>query len=443
MMLIMGGNPAENHPCGFKWALEAKRNRNAKIISVDPRFTRTSAVADLFCQIRAGSDIAFLGGVINYAIQNNRIAKEYLVNFTNAAFVVKGDFKLPADTDGVFSGFDAGKHTYDRSTWNYAGVGGAPQTALAPGALPPLPEKVEYDLALQNPNCVFQLLKKHYSRYTPEMVERITGIPRDQFLKAAELYTSVRKDGDMKKASTIIYAVGWTQHSFGTQIIRTAAMLQLLLGNVGRAGGGVNALRGHSNIQGATDMAGLFDTLPGYLKVPTPGDPSFDAWMKRVTPTASKPAPWDSFNYYSNTPKFTVSFLKALYGDAATKQNGWAFDYLPKVDRDYSWTHLWDDMYKGTVKGMLAFGMNGVAIGRTPTKTSMPSRKRSGSSSVKFIPTRPASSGSPARYRPGRHEADPDHGLPFALRGLCRKRWLLHEFRALVALEKHRRPAPG
>jgi len=218
MMLIMGGNPAENHPCGFKWALEAKRNRNAKIISVDPRFTRTSAVADLFCQIRAGSDIAFLGGVINYAIQNNRIAKDYLVNFTNAAFVVKSDFKLPADTDGVFSGFDAGKHSYDRSTWNYAGVGGAPQTALAPGALPPLPEKVEYDLALQNPNCVFQLLKKHYSRYTPEMVERITGIPKEQFLKAAELYTSVRKDGDMKKASTIIYAVGWTQHSFGTQL---------------------------------------------------------------------------------------------------------------------------------------------------------------------------------------------------------------------------------
>jgi formate dehydrogenase major subunit len=368
MMLIMGGNPAENHPCGFKWALEAKRNRNAKIISVDPRFTRTSSVADLFCQIRAGSDIAFLGGVINYAIQNNRIAKEYLVNFTNAAFVVKSDFKLPADTDGVFSGFDAGKHNYDRSTWNYAGVGGAPPSALAPGALPPLPEKAEYDLSLQNPNCVFQLLKKHYSRYTPEMVERITGIPKEQFLKAAELYTSVRKDGDMKKASTIIYAVGWTQHSFGTQIIRTAAMLQLLMGNVGRAGGGVNALRGHSNIQGATDMAGLYDTLPGYLKVPTPADASFDAWMKRATPTVSKPAPWDSWNYYSNTPKFTVSFMKALYGDAATKQNGWAFDYLPKVDRDYSWTHLWDDMYNGAVKGMFAFGMNGVAIGPDSNK---------------------------------------------------------------------------
>jgi formate dehydrogenase major subunit len=367
MMLIMGGNPAENHPCGFKWAIEAKRNRNAKIISVDPRFTRTSSVADLFCQIRAGSDIAFLGGVINYAIENNRIAKDYLVNFTNAAFVVKNDFKLPGDTDGVFSGFDAGKHTYDRASWNYAAVGGA-ASAAAPGAPAPLPEKVDYDLTLQNPNCVFQLLKKHYSRYTPEMVERITGIPKEQFLKAAEMYTSIRKDGDMKKAGTIIYAVGWTQHSFGTQIIRTAAMLQLLMGNVGRAGGGVNALRGHSNIQGATDMAGLFDTLPGYLKVPTPGDASFDAWMKRITPTSSKPAPWDSWNYYSNTPKFMVSFLKAIYGDAATKQNGWAFDYLPKVDRDYSWTHLWDDMYNGTVKGMLAFGMNGVAIGPDSNK---------------------------------------------------------------------------
>ncbi len=364
MMLIMGGNPAENHPCGFKWAIEAKRNRNAKIISVDPRFTRTSSVADLFCQIRAGSDIAFLGGVINYAIENGRIAKDYIVNYTNAAFVVKSDFKLPGDTDGVFSGFDAGKHTYDRASWNYAAVGSAPSA----GAAPSLPEKVEYDLTLQNPNCVFQLLKKHYSRYTPEMVERITGIPKEQFLKAAEMYTSIRKGGDMKKAGTIIYAVGWTQHTFGTQIIRTAAMLQLLLGNVGRAGGGVNALRGHSNIQGATDMAGLFDSLPGYLKVPTPGDASFDAWMKRITPTSSKPAPWDSFNYWGNTPKFVVSLMKAMYGDAATKQNGWAFDYLPKVDRDYSWTHLWDNMYNGTVKGLFAFGMNGVAIGPDSNK---------------------------------------------------------------------------
>src|SRR6202049_2397220 len=376
MMLIMGGNPAENHPCGFKWPVEAKRTRNAKIISVDPRFTRTSAVADLFCQIRAGTDIAFLGGVVRYAIENNRIAKEYLVNYTNAAFIVKGEFKLPADTDGVFSGFDAQKQTYDRSSWNYSGTGGKPLQnpgmstgqSGTPPPLPPLPEKVDYDLTLQNPRCVFQLLKKHYSRYTPEMVERITGIPREQFLKAADLYTSIRKDGDMKKAGTIIYAVGWTQHSFGTQIIRTAAILQLLLGNVGRAGGGVNALRGHSNIQGATDMAGLFDTLPGYLKVPTPADGSFDAWMKRATPTASKPAPWESWNYHGNTPKFTVSFMKTMYGDAATKQNNFAFHYLPKIDRNYSWTEIWDNMYRGSVKGMFAFGMNGVMIGPDTNK---------------------------------------------------------------------------
>src|SRR5207245_5775294 len=167
-------------------------------------------------------------------------------------------------------------------------------------APPALPANTAYDLALQHPRCVFQLLKKQYSRYTPEMVERITGVPRDQFLKAADLFTSIRKNGDTTKAATIIYAVGWTQHTYGTQIIRTAAMLQLLLGNVGRAGGGVNALRGHSNIQGATDMAGIFDNLPGYLKVPTPADTSFDAWIKRITPPSSKPAPWDSFNYWGN-----------------------------------------------------------------------------------------------------------------------------------------------
>jgi formate dehydrogenase major subunit len=375
MMLIMGGNPAENHPCGFKWAMEAKRNRNAKIISVDPRFTRTSSVADLFCQIRAGTDIAFLGGVINYAIQNNRIAKEYLVNYTNAGFVVHSDFTMPTEADGVFSGFDAGKQSYDRSTWNYSGrtkataSGSAQNPGMSTGqssippALPPLPADVDYDVSLQNPRCVYQMMAKHYSRYTPELVERITGIPKEQFLKAADLFTSVRKDGDTKKAATIIYAVGWTHHSFGTQIIRTAAILQLLLGNVGRAGGGVNALRGHSNIQGATDMAGIFDNLPGYLKVPTPADGTFDGWMKRITPTSSKPEAWQSFNYYGNTPKFAASFLKALYGDTATKQNGFAYDYLPKVDRNYSWVQLWDNMYNGIVKGIFAFGMNGVAIG--------------------------------------------------------------------------------
>ncbi len=411
MMLIMGGNPAENHPCGFKWAIEAKVHRNAKTIVVDPRLTRTAANADLYLQIRAGADIAFLGGLIKYAIDNNRIAHDYLVNYTNAAFIIKEGFKLPED--GLYSGFDQEKKTYDKATWNYeeggnlegkataagaAGAGAAHPAAQAHdqqqprqsggdahkaeglgyqaqgpagakamggGPIPPpsLPPKIAYDLSLQHPRCVYQLLKQQYSRYTPEMVERITGIPKDQFLKAADMYTSIRKDGDMKKAGTIIYAVGWTQHSFGTQIIRTAAMLQLLMGNVGRAGGGVNALRGHSNIQGATDMAGIFDILPGYLKMPTPADADFTTYLKRITPTASKPDPWDSFNYWSNTPKFAVSFLKAMYGPAATKDNDWAFHYLPKIDRNHSWVNIWNDMYEGKIKGIFAFGMNGVMIG--------------------------------------------------------------------------------
>jgi formate dehydrogenase major subunit len=357
MMLIMGGNPAENHPCGFKWPVEAKRQRNAKMIVVDPRFTRTAAVADLFLQIRAGSDIAFLGGVIRYALENGRVAKEYLVNYTNAPFVVKDGFKLPED--GLFSGYDPGALTYNKATWNYDGSGGGEGT---------LPADAEYDTKLENPRCVYQLLKKQYSRYTPEMVERITGIPKDQFVKAADLFTSIRKDGDTRKVATVIYAVGWTQHTFGSQIIRTAAMLQLLMGNVGRAGGGVNALRGHSNIQGATDIAGIFDNLPGYIKVPHPEEKDFAAWMKRITTTSSKPKDWESWNYWSNTPKFAVSLLKTMYGDAAKKENDWAYDYLPKVDREYSWTHIWDDMYRGKLKGLLAFGMNGVAIGPNSQK---------------------------------------------------------------------------
>src|ERR1700732_4108548 len=382
MMLIMGGNPAENHPCGFKWVVEAKKTRNAKIIVVDPRFTRTASQADLFCQIRAGADIAFLGGIINYAIQNNRIAKDYLVNYTNAAFVVKEGFKLPED--GLYSGFDSATQVYDKSTWNYqeggdlSGKGAAtsPPAHVVPAAAkagtppepPTLPGHAAYDLTLEHPRCFFQFHKKQYSHYTPEMVERITGIPKDKYLQAADLFTSIRKDGDSKKVATVIYAVGWTQHSFGTQIIRAAAMLQLMMGNVGRAGGGVNALRGHSNIQGATDMAGIFDNLPGYLKMPNPNDVDLAAYLKRVTPTSSKPKEWDSFNYYSNTPKFAVSLLKAFYGDAAKKENGFAYDYLPKIDRNYSWTQIWDHMYRGDVKGMFAFGMNGVMIGPDTNK---------------------------------------------------------------------------
>src|SRR5438270_937224 len=416
MMLIMGGNPAENHPCGFKWAIEAKIHRNAKTIVVDPRLTRTAANADLYLQIRAGADIAFLGGLINYAIENNRIAHDYLVNYTNAAFIIKEGFKLPED--GLYSGFDQDKKTYDKATWNYeeggnlegkaagatAAAGGAPHPsaqahdqqqarqsggdahkaegqghqaqgpagakAMGGGPNPPpsLPPNTAYDHSLQHPRSVFQLLKQQYSRYTPEMVERITGIPKDQFLKAADLFTSIRKNGDMKKAGTIIYAVGWTQHTNGTQIIRTAAILQLLLGNVGRAGGGVNALRGHSNIQGATDMGGVFDIFPGYLKIPAPTDTDLATFLKRTTPTVSKPDAWDSYNYWSNTPKFMVSFLKAMYGDAAKTENDFAYYHLPKIACKYSWTEMRDYMYQGQVKGLFAFGMNGVMIGPNSRK---------------------------------------------------------------------------
>jgi len=365
MMMVIGGNPAENHPCGFKWAMEAKKIRNAKLIVVDPRFTRTAAVSDLFIQIRAGSDIAFLGGLINYAIQNKRIAKDYITNYTNASFIVKDGFKLPED--GLYSGFDPATQIYDKSTWNYEEAGGGhtpPAFGKDGKPLPPsLPQLVNYDLTLQNPRCVFQLLSKHYSRYTPEMVERITGIKKEDFLKAADMFTSIRKNGDMTKVATVIYAVGLTQHSYGSQMIRTAAVLQLVLGNIGRAGGGMDALRGHSNIQGATDMAGIFDNLPGYLKVPIPADDNLKTYLDRITPTASKPKEWDSFNYWSNTPKFAVSFLKAMYGDVAKKENDFCFNYLPKVNRRYSFADIWNDMYLGKVKGLFAIGMNGVMIG--------------------------------------------------------------------------------
>jgi len=476
MMLIMGGNPAENHPCGFKWAIEAKRVRNAKMIVVDPRFTRTAATADLFLQIRAGADIAFLGGMIRYAIENNRIAHEYLVNYTNAGFIVKEGFKLPED--GLYSGFDAEKQTYDKTTWNYEAGGNltgkpAPPTSSSQpqptaqhtpqaddsheghgyqgaspmgakgGAAPPpiMPPNVAYDLSLQHPRCVFQLLKQQYSRYTPEMVERITGIKADQFLKAADLFTSVRKDGDMKKAATIIYAVGWTQHTFGTQIIRTAAMLQLLLGNVGRAGGGVNALRGHSNIQGATDMGGVFDIWPGYLKVPNPADADLKTYLERTTPKAAKPDEWDSFNYWSNTPKFTVSYLKAMFGDAATKENDWGFHFMPKVDRNYSWTQIWDNMLSGSVKGLFAFGMNGVCIGPDSQKNIEALKKADWLVVGEIYEDENQRVLEVSRHHARGDEEDQHHRLPACLCRLRRKRRLDDELLALAPVEAGRASA--
>ena len=358
LIFVMGGNPAENHPCGFKWAIEAKRNRGAKIVSVDPRFTRTSAVADVYAPLRAGTDIAFLLGIIRYAIEKGRFHEDYVKLHTNAPYIVSEKY---AFNEGLFSGFDEGKGEYDKATWAYE----------------PDPKSTGYqvDPTLQHPRSVFQLLKKHVDRYTPETVERICGTPQDKFVRVAEEVTST---GNAERVGTILYALGWTQHSTGVQIIRAAAMLQLLLGNVGRPGGGVNALRGHSNIQGATDMAGNTEILPGYLRVPTGELQTLAQYLEKATPTTLNKQTWATMNYWSNYPKFMVSLLKAQYGPNATKENDWGYAWLPKTDGNYSWMHMFDDMYVGKStrvggeepgpEGLISFGMNPVGIGPNSPK---------------------------------------------------------------------------
>jgi len=358
VILCMGGNPAENHPCGFKWALEAKKTRGAKLVAVDPRFTRTAAVSDLYAQIRPGSDIAFLSGLIRYALDKKRYHEDYVKIHTNASYVISDKYSF---NEGLFSGFDEAKRSYDKAAWAYQ-----PD---------PKTNAYEVDPTLENPRCVFQLLKKHVDRYTPEMVERICGTPKEQFLKVAEVVTST---GNAARVGTIMYALGWTQHSTGVQIIRTAAMLQLLLGNVGRAGGGVNALRGHSNIQGATDMGGNTEILPGYMKTASGSLHTLSDYLAANTPITLNNAPWASMNYWQNYPKFTVSLLKATYGKAATKENDFGYAWMPKIDGNYSWMYLFDDMLRGSStraggkepgpEGLISFGMNPVGTGPNSPK---------------------------------------------------------------------------
>jgi len=358
VVLVMGGNPAENHPCGFKWTVEAKRTRNAKLVVVDPRFTRTAVVADVYAPIRPGTDIAFLNGLIRYALNTGRYHEEYVRIHTAGPYIVGDKFNFD---DGLFSGFDQARTQYDKSNWAYQ----------------PDPKTNAYqvDPTMKHPRCTLQLLKKHVDRYTPEMVERICGTPKDQFLKVAEVVTST---GNAQRVGTITYALGWTQHSVGVQMIRAAATLQLLLGNVGRPGGGVNAMRGHSNIQGATDIAGTFDALPGYLATPRAELADLSTYLKAVTPTTLNGQPWPSMNYWSNYPKFMVSLLKSIYGEKATKENDWSYGLLPKVDGNYSWLYIYDDMYRGSSQragatepgpeGLLTFGFNPVAVGPNTSK---------------------------------------------------------------------------
>ncbi|BAS27656.1 formate dehydrogenase [Limnochorda pilosa] len=345
VILVMGANPAENHPCGFKWAVEAQQG-GAKLVVVDPRFNRTAAVADLYAPIRAGSDIAFLGGLINHTLQNNLHHQEYVRLHTNASFLVQEGFSF---TDGLFSGFDDATATYDKASWRYE----TDEQGFA-----------RRDPTLQDPRSVFQILKAHYARYTPEVVADICGCSREEFLKVADVVCST---GRADRVGTIMYAVGWTQHTYGAQIIRTAAILQLLLGNIGRPGGGINALRGHANVQGATDHAVVANSLPGYLKMPTASQTSLEAHLAASTP---KPLAPNAVNYWSNYPKFFVSQLKTWWGQAATPENDFAYAYLPKMDEGTNTTYLgmFDRMYEGKMEGLLCFGFNPVLAGPNTAK---------------------------------------------------------------------------
>ena len=344
-ILAMGSNPASNHPISFKYVTEAM-DRGAKLISVDPRFTQTSSKADIYASLRSGTDIAFLGGMIKYILDNDLIQKEYTINYTNASFLVNSRFKLPGDNDGVFSGLVGGK--YNKSTWSLQ--------KDAKGV-------VVKDKSLRNPNCVYQLLKRHYSRYDLDTVTKITGTPKENLL---EVYKEYSKSGKVGKAGTIMYAMGWTQHTVGTQNIRTMAIIQLLLGNMGVAGGGVNALRGESNVQGSTDHCLLFHILPGYLKTPKASLPTFAAYNAKYTPKTKEPG---SLNWWKNYPKYSASLLRALYGTDVTLEK--AYSYLPKLDdgKNYSWLTIFDKMYKGEFSGFFAWGQNPACSGASSNKT--------------------------------------------------------------------------
>jgi len=332
-ILIIGSNAAENHPISFKWVTRAKE-KGATLISVDPRFTRTSSKADLYSQMRSGTDIAFIGGIINYCLENELYHNEYVVEYTNASFLIDPGFGF---NDGVFSGYDAAGRKYDKATWAYQlDAKGNPKQ----------------DKTLKDPNCVFQLLKKHFNRYTVDKACSITGADKDNYLEIARTYCATGKPG---KSGTIMYAMGTTQHTHGTQNIRSYAILQLLLGNMGVTGGGINALRGESNVQGSTDHCLLFHILPGYLKTPNVKHQTYKTYLDAVTPKTNDPM---SANWWGNYAKYSTSLLKAWYGDKAAKDNEFAYGYLPRISGNYSHIALFEAMYNGSIKGAMLFGQN-------------------------------------------------------------------------------------
>ena len=369
----MGSNMAEAHPVGFQWVMEAKA-RGAKVIHVDPCFTRTSALADTYVQIRAGSDIAFLGGVIHHILEHDADFREYVLAYTNASAIITERYEDTEDLDGLFAGFDPEHGTYDHTFWLYEGMegtaaNGAAGTAeareMAAGLQhesggPALHNGTEppRDETLQHPRCVYQILRRHFARYTPEMVERVCGVPRERFLEVCEAWTA---NSGRERTTSVVYAVGWTQHSVGVQYIRSAAIIQLLLGNVGRPGGGIMAMRGHASIQGSTDIPTLFNLLPGYLQVPSASShQDLDTWIGSLRGENQK-------GFWHNADAYAVSLLKEYWGDAAAAENGYRFDYLPRLSGDHGTYRTVMDMVDGKVFGYFLLGQN-PAVGSANAK---------------------------------------------------------------------------
>ena len=367
----MGSNMAEAHPVAFQWVVEAKA-RGARVIHIDPHFTRTSALADMFVPIRAGTDIAFLGGVIRYVLENGLDFREYVTAYTNASFLVSPEYRDTEDLDGLFSGFDQETHTYDNASWQYRSAGEPPEDeeppeqreqakADASGAGgPPLSgtsEGVPADPTLQHPDCVYQVLRRHFARYTPEFVEEVCGVPQAQFRAVCEAWTA---NSGREHTTALIYSVGWTQHSVGAQYIRAGSIVQLLLGNIGRPGGGILALRGHASIQGCTDIPTLYNLLPGYLPMPSPATPDLASYIASIRSRKQK-----GFWYSADT--YMVSLLKEYWGAHATPDNDFCFDYLPHIDGDHGVYRTAMKMVDGEVPGYMVLGQNpavGMANGR-------------------------------------------------------------------------------
>ena len=334
-VLIMGSNAAEHHPVSFKWIMRAK-DAGATIMHVDPKFSRTSARCDFHVPIRSGTDIAFLGGMINYIIESGSWFKDYVVNYTNATYVLADSYDFK---DGLFSGYNAEKRTYDRSSWTFKrDEKGAPVR----------------DFTLKDERCVFNVMAKHYSRYTLDNVSSITGVSKENLLKVYKIFCAT---GKPDKAGTILYAIGWTQHTVGVQNIRASAIIQLLLGNIGVAGGGINALRGEPNVQGPTDHALLYHNLPGYHNAPLAQWQTLEEYNKANTPVTHIP---NSANWWSNRPKYVTSLLKGWFGDAATAENDFCYSWLPKCEdgEDYSYMYAMDRMLNDKMRGGFIFGVN-------------------------------------------------------------------------------------